>query len=50
LAASYWLRAGHNPSIASAIGFIALAGVTAEFGVIMVLYLRQAWDDRLARG
>jgi Cu(I)/Ag(I) efflux system membrane protein CusA/SilA len=52
LIGGFWLLflLGHNLSIASVIGFIALAGVTAEFGVIMVLYLRQAWDDRLARG
>ena len=52
LIGGFWLlyALGHNLSIASAIGFIALAGVTAEFGVIMVLYLRQAWDERLARG
>ena len=30
--------------------FIALAGVSAEFGVIMLLYLRHAWDARLAGG
>jgi copper/silver efflux system protein len=41
---------GHNLSVASAVGFIALAGVAAEFGVIMLLYLKQAWDARLARG
>ena len=52
LIGGFWLLflLGHNFSIASAIGFIALAGVTAEFGVIMLLYLRQAWDARLARG
>jgi Cu(I)/Ag(I) efflux system membrane protein CusA/SilA len=33
---------GYNLSIASAIGFIALAGVAAEFGVIMLLYLNHA--------
>jgi Cu(I)/Ag(I) efflux system membrane protein CusA/SilA len=32
------------------VGFIALAGVAAEFGVVMLLYLRHAWEDRLARG
>ena len=37
-------------SVACAVGFIALAGVAAEFGVIMLLYLKQAWDARLARG
>jgi Cu(I)/Ag(I) efflux system membrane protein CusA/SilA len=35
---------GHNLSIASGVGFIALGGVAAEFGVIMLLYLRHAWD------
>ena len=33
---------GHNLSIAGAVGFIALAGVAAEFGVVMLLYLKQA--------
>ena len=41
---------GHAVSIATLIGFIALAGVAAEFGVIMLLYLRQAWERRLAAG
>ena len=40
----------YNLSVAGAVGFIALAGVSAEFGVIMLLYLRSAWDDRLAQG
>jgi Cu(I)/Ag(I) efflux system membrane protein CusA/SilA len=44
-----WLL-GYNLSVAGVVGFIALAGVAAEFGVIMLLYLRQAWDERLARG
>ena len=44
-----WLL-GYNMSVASAIGFIALAGVAAEFGVIMLLYLRQALDKRIAAG
>ncbi|MEO6154568.1 MAG: efflux RND transporter permease subunit, partial [Thermomonas sp.] len=42
-----WLL-GHAISIATVIGFIALAGVAAEFGIIMLLYLRQAWDRQLA--
>jgi copper/silver efflux system protein len=52
LVGGFWLLylLGHNLSVASAIGFIALAGVTAEFGVIMLLYLKHAWEDRLARG
>jgi Cu(I)/Ag(I) efflux system membrane protein CusA/SilA len=29
------------------IGFIALTGVAAEFGIIMMLYLRQAWERQL---
>jgi len=41
---------GHAVSIATLIGFIALAGVAAEFGVIMLLYLRQAWERHLAHG
>jgi Cu(I)/Ag(I) efflux system membrane protein CusA/SilA len=41
---------GHDLSVAGAVGFIALAGVAAEFGVIMLLYLRQAWDARAVRG
>ncbi len=34
-----------NLSIAVAVGFIALAGVAAETGVVMLLYLDHAWDD-----
>jgi len=44
-----WLL-GHAVSIATMIGFIALGGVAAEFGVIMLLYLRQALERRLAAG
>jgi Cu(I)/Ag(I) efflux system membrane protein CusA/SilA len=33
---------GYNLSVAGAVGFIALAGVAAEFGVIMLLYLNHA--------
>ena len=39
-----------NLSVAGVVGFIALAGVAAEFGVIMLLYLKQAWERRLASG
>jgi len=38
-----WLL-GHAVSVATVIGFIALGGVAAEFGVVMLLYLRHAWD------
>ena len=41
-----WLL-GHAVSIATMIGFIALSGVAAEFGVIMLLYLRNAWNAAL---
>jgi Cu(I)/Ag(I) efflux system membrane protein CusA/SilA len=52
LAGGIWLLwlLGHHLSVASAVGFIALAGVAAEFGVIMLLYLKHAWEDRLATG
>ncbi|MDO8776922.1 MAG: efflux RND transporter permease subunit [Burkholderiaceae bacterium] len=40
----------YNLSIAGAVGFIALAGVSAEFGVIMLLYLKNAWQERLDQG
>ena len=36
----WWL--GYNMSVAVAVGFIALAGVAAEFGVVMLMYLRHA--------
>ena len=42
-----WLL-GQAVSVATVIGFIALAGVAAEFGVVMLLYLRQAWDRQRA--
>jgi Cu(I)/Ag(I) efflux system membrane protein CusA/SilA len=32
---------GHHLSVASVVGFIALAGVAAEFGVVMLVYLKQ---------
>jgi Cu(I)/Ag(I) efflux system membrane protein CusA/SilA len=52
LAGGIWLLwgLGHNLSVASGVGFIALAGVSAEFGVIMLLYLKQAWEVREAQG
>ena len=39
-----WLL-GYNLSVAVAVGFIALAGVAAETGVIMLIYLDHAWED-----
>jgi copper/silver efflux system protein len=41
---------GYNWSVATAIGFIALAGVAAETGVIMLIYLDHAWDARRLEG
>ena len=38
---------GYHLSIAVAVGFIALAGVAAETGVVMLLYLNQAWQRRM---
>jgi Cu(I)/Ag(I) efflux system membrane protein CusA/SilA len=35
---------GHNLSVAGIVGFIALAGVAAEFGVVMLIYLKQALE------
>ncbi|KQZ34155.1 efflux RND transporter permease subunit [Duganella sp. Root1480D1] len=52
LAGGVWLlwALGHNLSVATGVGFIALAGVAAEFGVIMLLYLKHAWEARAAAG
>ncbi len=41
---------GFNLSVATGVGFIALAGVAAEFGVVMLLYLKQAITSREALG
>ncbi|WP_278938059.1 efflux RND transporter permease subunit [Pseudomonas helleri] len=41
---------GFNSSVATGVGFIALAGVSAEFGVIMLLYLKNAWAERQQAG
>ncbi len=42
--ALYWL--GFHQSVATGVGFIALAGVSAEFGVVMLIYLKQALNAR----
>ncbi|MBI3146109.1 MAG: efflux RND transporter permease subunit, partial [Pseudogulbenkiania sp.] len=42
--------AGYNLSVATGVGFIALAGVSAEFGVVMLLYLKQAAAERQEYG
>ncbi|MCH9027878.1 MAG: efflux RND transporter permease subunit [Proteobacteria bacterium] len=41
---------GYNMSIAMGVGFIALAGVAAETGVIMLIYLDHAYKERVAAG
>ncbi|MDP3513507.1 MAG: efflux RND transporter permease subunit, partial [Sulfuritalea sp.] len=43
-----WLL-GYNLSVAVAVGFIALAGVAAETGVVMLIYLDHAWAAAQAR-
>ena len=53
---SVWLMylQGFNFSVAVGVGFIALAGVAVEIGVIMLVYLNQAYnallEDNLAQG
>jgi Cu(I)/Ag(I) efflux system membrane protein CusA/SilA len=52
LVGGFWLLflLGYHMSIAAAVGFIALGGVAAEFGVVMLLYLNQALAAREAQG
>jgi Cu(I)/Ag(I) efflux system membrane protein CusA/SilA len=44
----YWL--GYNMSVAVWVGLIALAGLDAETGVVMLLYLDQSWEKFRALG
>ena len=41
---------GYNLSVAVAVGFIGLAGVAAQTGVVMLLYLDRAWEEAVSRG
>ncbi|RSZ39911.1 MULTISPECIES: efflux RND transporter permease subunit [unclassified Variovorax] len=52
LIGGFWLiwALGHSISVATAVGFIALAGVAAEFGVVMLVYLKNALARRLESG
>ncbi len=52
LIGGFWLvyLLGHHLSVASAVGFVALAGVAAEFGVITLVYLDLAVQQREQRG
>lgn len=40
---------GYNLSVAVGVGFIALAGVAVEIGVLMIVYLNQAWGRAKAK-
>jgi Cu(I)/Ag(I) efflux system membrane protein CusA/SilA len=48
LVGGFWLlfALGYHMSIAAAVGFIALGGVAAEIGVVMLLYVNQAISER----
>src|SRR5439155_23374098 len=52
LVGAFWLLylLGYNVSVAVWVGLIALAGVGAETGVVMLLYLDHAWDNFNADG
>ncbi|MFO1436352.1 MAG: efflux RND transporter permease subunit [Gammaproteobacteria bacterium] len=47
LTGGVWLlyHFGYHLSVATGVGFIALAGVAAEFGVVMLIYLKNAWRE-----
>src|SRR3546814_14164875 len=48
LTGGFWILylLGYHQSVATGVGFIALAGVSAEFGVVMLIYLRHALEER----
>ncbi|MGE0041988.1 MAG: efflux RND transporter permease subunit [Vicinamibacterales bacterium] len=46
--AQWWL--GYNFSVAVWVGYIALYGIAVQTGVVMVVYLHEALDERLAEG
>jgi Cu(I)/Ag(I) efflux system membrane protein CusA/SilA len=52
LVGAFWLLylCNYQFSVAVAVGLIALAGIDAETGVVMLIYLDQAYEDRLSRG
>ena len=52
LVGGFWLifLLGYNLSVAVGVGFIALAGVAAEFGVVMLVYLDNSLKAREAQG
>jgi Cu(I)/Ag(I) efflux system membrane protein CusA/SilA len=48
LTGGFWILylLGYHQSVATGVGFIALAGVAAEFGVVMLIYLKDALEAR----
>ena len=52
LVGAFWLLyiLDYNMSVAVAVGLIALAGIDAETGVVMLMYLDSAYDDRKKKG
>src|SRR5436190_22817796 len=52
LVGAFWLLylAGYNLSVAVWVGIIALAGLDAETGVVMLLYLEIAYEEWVRRG
>jgi Cu(I)/Ag(I) efflux system membrane protein CusA/SilA len=52
LVGAFWVLylCGYQFSVAVAVGLIALAGIDAETGVVMLIYLDQSYDDHVARG
>jgi len=52
LAGGVWLMyiLGYNMSVAVGVGFIALAGVAAETGIVMLLYLDMAYERKYLHG
>jgi Cu(I)/Ag(I) efflux system membrane protein CusA/SilA len=48
LAGGFWLLylLGYNMSVAVGVGFIALAGTAVEIGVVMLVYLNQAYQEK----
>jgi Cu(I)/Ag(I) efflux system membrane protein CusA/SilA len=52
LVGAFWYiyALGHNLSVAGVVGMIALAGVAAEIGIVMTLFLKQAFARKLAAG
>src|SRR5206468_4575159 len=52
LVGAFWMLylLGYNMSVAVWVGLIALAGLDAETGVVMLLYLDHAWEKFVAQG